>query len=220
MSREDEIFKPAIAGKNIPVLTLDHNWHKLFSQAHITPEIEELEKQVNDILKQQGKNRTEQKKVKVLKKKLMDEIVELAAKYDETGKEVIQKKITEHKRLVEECNEKLEELQDDALFLPRELNRLNTELMLKTMEACYKRLTQNKEEIEGYEEWIKNIRIELKKNVIRKQEKEMDTYELYTYMHNIFGPVVINIFDMHYNPERYAPKKPSKSKEEPETKKE
>lgn len=208
MSRTDDVFRPAISDKKIPILTLDHNWHKLFSQAHITPEIEYLEKQVNALLKKQGKNTTEQKKVKALKKKLMDEIVELAALYDETGKESVEKKITEHKRLVEECNEKMEELQDEALDLPRELNKLNTELMLKTMEACYKRLDENRTEIQEYEDWIKNIRIELKKNIIRKQEKEVDTYELYSYMHNIFGPEVINIFDMHYNPEQYAPKKP------------
>ena len=207
MSRSDEVFKPAISDKKIPILTLDHNWHKLFSQAHITPEIEALEKQVNDLLKKQGKNTTEQKKVKALKKKLIDEIVELAALYDETGKEAVQKKISERKRLVEECNEKMDELQDEALDLPRELNKVNMELMLKTMEACYQRLEENTKEIQEYEEWIKNIRIELKKNIIRKQEKEIDTYELYTYMHNIFGAEVINIFDMHYNPEQYAPKK-------------
>lgn len=207
MSRSDEVFKPAISDKKIPILTLDHNWHKLFSQAHITPEIEALEKQVNDLLKKQGKNTTEQKKVKALKKKLMDEIVELAALYDETGKEAVQKKISERKRLVEECNEKMDELQDEALDLPREQNKVNMELMLKTMEACYQRLEENTKEIQEYEEWIKNIRIELKKNIIRKQEKEIDTYELYTYMHNIFGAEVINIFDMHYNPEQYAPKK-------------
>ena len=61
MSRSDEVFKPAISDKKIPILTLDHNWHKLFSQAHITPEIEALEKQVNDLLKKQGKN-TKKKK--------------------------------------------------------------------------------------------------------------------------------------------------------------
>ena len=85
MSRTDDVYKPALSGKKIPILTLDHNWHRLFSQAHITPEIESLENQVNDLLKKQGKNTTEQKSVKALKKKLMDEIVELADKLDETG---------------------------------------------------------------------------------------------------------------------------------------
>ena len=206
MSRSEKVFQPALKGKKIPILTLDHNWHKLFSQAHITPEIESLENQVNDLLKKQGKNTTEQKSVKALKKKLMDEIVELADKLDETGDQGIQKKIDEHKRLIQECNEKLDELKDEELDIPRDLDQANYQLMLRTMEACYERLDQNMAEIKKQEEWISKIRVELKKVVIRKQEKEIDTYELYSYMHDIFGPDVIDIFDMHYHPEKFAPK--------------
>ena len=206
MSRTDDVYKPALSGKKIPILALDHNWHKLFSLAHITPEIESLENQVNDLLKKQGKNTTEQKSVKALKKKLMDEIVELADKLDETGDQGIQKKIDEHKRLIQECNEKLDELKDEELDIPRDLDQANYQLMLRTMEACYERLDQNMAEIKKQEEWISKIRVELKKVVIRKQEKEIDTYELYSYMHDIFGPDVIDIFDMHYHPEKFAPR--------------
>lgn len=35
MSRTDEIFEPALAGKKIPILTLDHKWHKLFRRKNI-----------------------------------------------------------------------------------------------------------------------------------------------------------------------------------------
>ena len=161
---------------------------------------------MNDLLKKQGKNTTEQKSVKALKKKLMDEIVELADKLDETGDQGIQKKIDEHKRLIQECNEKLDELKDEELDIPRDLDQANYQLMLRTMEACYERLDQNMAEIKKQEEWISKIRVELKKVVIRKQEKEIDTYELYSYMHDIFGPDVIDIFDMHYHPEKFAPK--------------
>ena len=56
-------------------------------------------------------------------------------------------------------------------------------------------------EIEKIAEWIAKIRIELKKNVIRKQEREWLNQEMYAYMHDIFGPEVIEIFDMTYNPD-------------------
>ena len=42
------------------------------------------------------------------------------------------------------------------------------------------------------------MRIELKKKVIRKQEKERKNQALYSYMHDIFGADVIEIFDMKY----------------------
>lgn len=212
MDRTDEVFKPALSGKKIPILTLDHKWHKLFSQAHTTPEIQLLEQKVNELLKKQGKNNTDIKGVKVLKKKIMDEIVALADQYDETKDASLPKKIEEQKRLLEECNEKMEALQDEALDIPRELDAVNMELMMRTMEACYSRLDENVMQIKEAEQWISNIRQELKKVVINKQEKEVDTYELYSYMHNIFGADVIDIFDMHYHPEQFAPK-PKKSED-------
>ena len=49
------------------------------------------------------------------------------------------------------------------------------------------------------------MRIDLKKNVVRKQQKEVYNQNLYTYMHDIFGPEVIEIFDMKYNPEQKSP---------------
>ena len=79
--------------------------------------------------------------------------------------------------------------------------------MLRTMEICYKHLEENRREIEYYDKWIQDIRVQLRENIIRKQERETSTYELYSYMHNIFGRDVIDIFDMHYNPESYRPKK-------------
>ena len=51
------------------------------------------------------------------------------------------------------------------------------------------------------------MRIELKKNLVRKQEKELKNHALYSYMHDIFGAEVIEIFDMKYNPEEKFPKK-------------
>lgn len=42
------------------------------------------------------------------------------------------------------------------------------------------------------------MRTELKERLIRKQEQEQVNQELYTYMHNIFGVDVIDIFDMAY----------------------
>lgn len=207
MSRTDDIYKPALSKAKIPLLVLDNNWHKLFTQADETPEIRKLEKRLNELLKEQGKFNTEQKKLKACKRKLMDEIIQLADRYGGDRDEAIEREMDRHRRLVEECNERLKELQEDAGDNGKEIDETNYQLMLKTMELCYKRLEENRKEIEYYEDWISKMRDELKENIIRKQERETSTFELYTYMHNIFGRDVIDIFDMHYHPEEYRPKK-------------
>ena len=48
---------------------------------------------------------------------------------------------------------------------------------------------------------VKDVRIEIKKNLVRKDEREKSNFDLYSYMHDIFGAEVIEIFDMKYNPE-------------------
>ena len=107
------------------------------------------------------------------------------------------KKIEENKRLIEECNQKLEDYQDKLLDIPREIDNANYDLMIRTMEMCYEVLQTNSKEIDEIGEWITNIRVELKKNIVRKQEKEIRNHELYSFMHDIFGADVVEIFDVN-----------------------
>lgn len=194
MSKKEEVYKKALQGKRIPVLTLDNKWHRLFAMMEPDRELKHLEEQLNSLLKLQGKMNTESKSIKKIKKKLMDEIVQLMERDDAAAN----KKIEENKRLIEECNQKLEEYQDKLLDIPKEIDQANYALMLRTMEVCYEVLKINEKEIDEIGAWITQIRIELKKNIVRKQEKEIKNHELYSFMHDIFGAEVVEIFDMKH----------------------
>ena len=216
MSRTEEVFQPALIGKKIPILVLDNKWHKLFTQAEYSSELKGMEKEMNNLLKRQGKVNTESKEIKKLKKKLMDEIVVLADEMGQHPTKKQEKDMVDHKRLINDCNEKLEAYEEEMVELPRQINQLNNKMMLMTMEVCYKRIQQNTTELEAIEEWIGNIRRELKKKVIRKQEQEAMNRQLYSYMHDIFGADVIELFDMKYNPEEKYKKKVDSTKNEKE----
>ena len=200
MSRTEEVFKPALQGRKIPILTLDNRWHRLFTQYNPSPQIKKLEKEINELLKRQGKLNTDVKEIKILKKRLMDEIVHLAEEVEQ-GKKKSEKKLLENRKLITECNEKLEVYNDELLDLPAQINGINYNLMLCTMEICYEQIKSNTAEIKEIAEWITGIRKELKTKIIRKQEKEVLNNNLYQYMHQLFGGEVIEIFDMQYNPE-------------------
>lgn len=193
MAQQEDNYKKALEGKKIPVLTLDNKWYRLFSMMEPDKELKRLEQNLNTLLKLQGKMNTESKSIKKIKKNLMDEIVQLMEHKDASS---IQK-VEENKRLIEECNQKLEEYQDKLLDIPREINQANYALMVRTMEMCYEVLKVNEKDINELGEWITQTRIELKKNIIRKQEKEFKNYELYSFMHDIFGADVVGIFDVN-----------------------
>lgn len=201
MPREDEAFKAALVGKKIPILTLDNKWHKLFTKSEFTPELMGLEKRLNDLLKRQAKVNTESREIKKLKKKLMDEVVILADEMGDHPTKKQDKNMADHRRLIEECNEKMDACEEEMVDLPRQINQINNQLMLLTMDVCYRKLQQSTKELTEIEEWISGIRRELKKKVVRKQEKEAVINRLYAYMHDIFGAEVIELFDMQYDPE-------------------
>lgn len=220
MSKIDEVFEPALIGKKIPILTLDNKWHQLFTQSEYTSEIKQMEHELNELIKRQGKVIDENKEIKKLKKKLMDEIVVIADELvrDPSSKK-LEKRQDECKRLLTECNEKMDANEEEMVELPRQINRLNKKLMLSTMDVCYRRLQKSTQELNEIEDWIGNVRRELKKKIIRKQEKEATINKLYSYMHDIFGPEVIELFDMQFNPEeKYQKAKEAKEAKDAETK--
>lgn len=197
MSRTENFYIPALEGKNIPILTLDNKWHQLFGKAEKNEQIIVLENELNELLRRQGKLNSELKEIKKLKKKFMDDIMVSADILDkEPSNKKEEKKMEDSKRLLNECNEKMESHEDELIDLPRRIYQKNRELMIATMEVCYETLHTNAKEIEEISIWIAMMRKELKKKIIRKQEGEQKNKELYAYMHDIFGPNVIELFDI------------------------
>ena len=195
-------FSKLLEGKKLPIAVLDHEWHEIFRFVKPDKEIRQLEEQLNELLKRQGKAVTESKEIRKLKSKLMDEIVQMMDEIGEGEPDTkTQKKLDENKRLINECNEKVDTYQDELLDLPREIDKVNKELMIRTMELCYDDIASNTKDIKEIAEWITKVRIELKKQVLRKQDRETRNQELYHYLHGIFGADVIDIFDMNYHPE-------------------
>lgn len=198
MPQEDELFREALIGRQIPILTLDNQWHKLFTQTGENEEIQALEDALNELLKRQGRINTEIKSLSAFKKKLMQEIVSIMELPDSKAKE---KKMADNKRMIEETNEKLDGYNDELLELPKLIDEANFNLMLASMRVCYARLQQNTRDIEAINKWIADFRLQLKRKILLKQKKEIWNDEMYSYMHAIFGPEVIGMFDMKYNPQ-------------------
>ena len=193
-------FEKALKGKHVPVLTLDNKWHRLFNSGE-SDEIKKQEAKVNELLKEQGKINNELKDLKKIKNNLMNEIVTNMPGTDAAADAAAQKKVEESKKMIEQVNEKIASYDDQMLDLPRAIDEENYKLMLLTMEECYDTLLSNTGDIEKIGEWIKDMRMELKRNILKKQQMEVKNVEMYSYMHDIFGPEVIEIFDIKYDVE-------------------
>lgn len=204
MANTQDGFKKILKGKKIPLLVLDNKWHQLFSKADtlIPADIRRQEERLNELLRLQGKYNTESKDIKRLKKKLMAEILEYSESLGQSADPRLMKKLEENRRLIQECNEKLDFNLNQLRTIPEEMERINYKLMLFTMEVCYQKIDENAREIEQINEWVNQIRIEMKKKLIRKEEKERNNFDLYSYMHDLFGADILEIMDQngHKNP--------------------
>lgn len=189
MSQKD--FKSALLGKTVPLLILDQKWHRLFAVHGKTEEIKQKEEVLHHLLAEQSKLNTKLKELRRLKGKLLDQIVQNMGENDDG-------KTEENKRLVDEINEQLETCEDELADIPYRIRQANDELMLICMDYFYEKIRINQQESEEIDAWINQIRVDLKKNIIQKQNRDINNREMYAYLHDIFGPEVIDIFDIKY----------------------
>lgn len=194
----EEQYKKALKTKKIPILPLDQKWHRLFALSGKSDRIQTLEEQLNELLKRQGQLNTESKDLKKLKSTLMEHIRVNMDGASEDGKKLTKRKLEEDKRLIEEINEKLDNYEEELLELPRKMDDTNRELMYESVQFCYDILKDNTGVIEEISQWIKQVRIDLKKNIIKKQDREINSKEIYSYMHDILGAEVIEVFDQEH----------------------
>ena len=194
---DEEGFRDAVSRVNVPVLVLDQKWHRLFALTGMPAEVQLQEQIVRDILSKQGQLNSDLIKLKRVKADLMSNIVQNMDDSAE-GPQDTDKAMSDDTRLINEANEKIAEIEDELLELPRELQKENKKLMLLTMSFCYSRIRINQEEEEKISQWIDEFRVELKKNIIRKQNRIINNKEIYSYMHDVFGRDVMTLFDVRY----------------------
>lgn len=199
---DEKQFEAALKANRIPTLVLDQKWHRLFAISGKPENVRTLEVEEKEILLRQGKLNQEIKDLKKIKTDLMKGIVDNMEGADaKKATQESEKKLSENKRLLDETNAKIEADEDELMDIPKLLKEKNDELMLATMTYCYARLRTNASEAKEITDWITNVRIELKKNIIKKQNREINNKEIYSYLHDLFGKDVMQLFDVKYEEE-------------------
>lgn len=201
-SKTEQEFKDALKDKKVPILTLDSKWHHLFTDDTKPDSMKNLEKELNGLIRKQGQLNNDIKEYKKLKTKLMTDIVENMEGSEESFSNQNIKKLEENQKMIKEINDKINDMDDQLLDLPKTIKEVNEKLMIISMDICYSRLKENESYIKEVADWIKQIRIELKKNIIRKQDKEIMNQAIYSYMHDILGARVVDVFDIQYDYEK------------------
>lgn len=195
--KEDKEYLEALAKKKVPILVLDQKWHRVFALNGKPQNVKAEESILNELLERQGQLNNDIKDLKKTKAKLMENIVQnMDGTHEENVNDISSRKLEEDRRLIDEINSRMEEYEDELMELPRKIQEANRTLMISTMQFCYQKLRDNVSEIDEITEWITQVRIDLKKNIIKKQNREINNRQIYSYMHDIFGAQILDLFDL------------------------
>lgn len=184
-----------IQNLRLPLLTLDRKWHLLFG-GDKPKSIQNLERELNDVIKSQGRIKEEKQKLNILKQKLMQQIVENMNASEES---VGFKKMEKSRDLIEEINDKLVLLENDELDIPLKMREKNAELAMETMELFYDGIAEDLEEITELEQWIKNTREELKQKLEIYDRKIQKTKNITAYFDNLLGQDITHMYVNYIN---------------------
>jgi hypothetical protein len=188
-------FYSIVKDKKLPILTLDARWHEVFPEDHKTSEIKNLEQRVNNLLKKQGKLVNDIKDMKRLKNDLIKDIMaNMEISKDPIGR-AKEKKLEKNKQFINELNDKLTAAMDELAEIPYKVKVENEALLAESIHIFYDELDDNKLEIKEITAWIASIREELRNKILIKQDLEAKNTLMYSYMHDILGADLIEMFD-------------------------
>jgi hypothetical protein len=179
----------------VPLLILDKNWHYMFPPGKKTQRMLELEARLNELLKEQGKLTNNEKDYKKLKKECMNNIMgQMEAAYD-NGDDKAKQDMSKSQRYIEEINEKLEDIEERLYNLPREMKRVNNELLKESVSLSYGEMRKNKQAVSQLDNEILELRQQLKDRISEKTLKEEMVERTYMFLHNMVGVEAINKLD-------------------------
>ncbi len=188
----EKAVREALKEKKVPVLVLDQRWHTLFPSGNKPSDVLALEDNLNYLLKRQGFLVNDIKDLKRTKQKLMDGIL---AGMGETEGANTDKKKKNQQRLLLEIKERIKEESDELMDLPREIKRVNEELLAVGAAYCFERLAGGDEELRVLTEEIEAMRKQLKEKVGYKADLEDSMDSAYSLMHGLLGHDVMNLYD-------------------------
>jgi len=178
-----------------PILVLDKNWHYMFPPGRKSQRMLNLEKQLNELLKEQGKLTNQQKDYKQLKKGHMNTIVTLMEEAYNNENTKAKEDMAEAQRCIEEINQKVEDMQQRLYDIPQQIKRVNNQLLTESVQMCYDEIKSNKRRLNQLDLEISDLRHRLKDRIEEKTLKEEMIERTYTFLHNLVGPDIVNKLD-------------------------
>ena len=189
-----EYVNDIIRNKKLPIVLLDPLWHT--AKEHIqSKNIDKAEKELQELLKEQGRLNTDYKEYNVIKQNFLKEILVVSNKAQEGNDPVAIEELNKLHQTTLGANQKLEDIEKRLDEIEREIDDKNKEIISEMIAVGYSYIENYKSQNEKLEAEIAALREEMLRKTNKKKEGEAFLKEIYNYLHSIIGREQIEIMD-------------------------
>jgi len=154
---------------NITRLTIDERWTRLFSSLPMSPAIERMQNELNELIKKEALLKQEQESLEPTKKKIMNRIIYLTRDAFEENDAEAKTELKRCSREIERINDRMDKILEDIERISDELREANMTLLNETVHYIFSTLKNNKERAEAI---IKELELIREKEKALKEELE------------------------------------------------
>ncbi|SET06341.1 hypothetical protein SAMN05660297_01271 [Natronincola peptidivorans] len=192
-----QIDENTIKKNRVPILIKDKQWKTIIGDSN-NKTIQSLSKQLNDLIDEE---RTLEKNLKLLrqqKTKVMNKILHLSDLLNTKGQESVLSELEESREEINRINEAIDEMVENLLSYPKEIERVNFALLKETIVSVYKDITTDHNRLSTVDEEIKDLRERL--GILRDEKDELEKRVeiLYSLLHTIIGYKEMEKLDIRF----------------------
>lgn len=189
-----EYVSDIIRNKKLPIVLLDPLWHT--AKDHIQSKtIDRAEKELQELLKEQGRLNTDYKEYTVIKQNFLKEILVVSNKAQEGNDPAALEELNKLHQTTLGANQKLEDIEKRLDEIEREIDDKNKEIISEMIAVGYSYIENYKSQNERLEAEIAALREEMLRKTNKKKEGDVFLKEIYNYLHSIVGREQIEIMD-------------------------
>ena len=180
--------------KKLPIVLLDPLWHS--AKEHIKSSvIDKVEKELQELLKEQARLNTDYKEYTVIKQNFLKEILILSERVQVGNNDEALKELNKMHQSILVTNQKLEEIEKRLDSIDDEINDKNKVMISEMIAVGYGYIEVCKQKSRTLEDEIATLRMQMLQKTAQKKESEAFLKDIYNYIHSIVGREQIEVID-------------------------
>ena len=194
INMKKEYIENILSSRKLPIVVLDPLWHT--AKEHIQSDIiTKIEKELQELLKEQARLNTDFKEYTVIKQNFLKEILALSGKIQEAEEAGAVEKLNSLHQSTLGANEKLAEIEERLDHIDEDIQAKNKEIISEMVAIGYSYIENYKLEAMQLEREIEILREEMLRKTNQKKQDEAILKDIYNYLHSIVGQEQIEVMD-------------------------